>query len=186
MELIGQSQKILHPPNKNNATFSPEFEQHLADKEGNTLEAQIVTSTGIIREVEIKAKHIIINGRKTLQAAFRDITKRKRAEEALDQEQYLMHTLMDNLPYHIYFKDRESRFIRINKSLAQFLGLNDPEQAVGKTDGDFFTSEHSQQTYVDEQNIIRTGQLITLEEKKTHHNRPYTWVSTNKLPLHDK
>src|SRR5659263_710627 len=80
----------------------------------------------------------------------KDITVRNRAEEALVQEQYLMHTLMDNLPDHIYFKDRESRFIRINKSMAKFLGLNDPEQAVGKTDGDFFTSEHAQQAYSDE------------------------------------
>lgn len=186
VELIGQSQKILHPPNKDNATFSPEFERHLANEEGNTLETQIITGTGIIRDVEIKAKHIIINGRKTLQGVFHDITLRNRAEEALVQEQYLMHTLMDNLPDHIYFKDRESRFIRINKSMAKFLGLNDPEQAVGKTDGDFFTSEHAQQAYDDEQNIIRTGQLVTLEEKETHHNRPDTWASTIKLPFRDK
>ena len=31
--------------------------------------------------------------------------KRKLAEETLAQEQYLMRTLMDNLPDHIYFKD---------------------------------------------------------------------------------
>ena len=72
---------------------------------------------------------------------------------------------MDNLPDHIYFKDRESRFIRINKALAEFLGLNDPAQAVGKTDFDFFTGEHAQQAYDDEQNIIRTGQMLSLEEK---------------------
>ena len=70
VELIGQSQKILHPPSKDNATFSPEFERHLANEEGNTLETQIITGTGIIRDVEIKAKHIIINGRKTLQGVF--------------------------------------------------------------------------------------------------------------------
>ena len=186
MELIGQSQKILHPPKNINATFSPEFEQHLTDKEGKTLETQIITSTGIIREVEIKANHMNIHGRKTLQGVFRDITERKRAEEALAQEQYLMRTLMDNLPDHIYFKDHESRFIRINKSMAQFLGLNDPDQAVGKTDFDFFTREHAQQAYEDEQTIIRTGQLLSIEEKETHHDRPDTWVSTIKLPLRDK
>jgi len=116
----------------------------------------------------------------------RDITEHKLAEEALSKEQYLMHTLMDNLPDHIYFKDSESRFIRINKALAQFLGLNDPVQAVGKTDFDFFTGEHAQQAFDDEQNIIRTGQLLSTEEKETHHNRPDTWVSTIKLPMHDK
>ena len=116
----------------------------------------------------------------------RDVTKRKQAEEELAQEQYLMRTLMDNLPDHIYFKDHESHFLRVNKALAQFLGLNDPAQAIKKTDFDFFTGEHAQQAYEDEQKIIRTGQLLSTEEKETHHDRPDTWVSTIKLPLSDK
>jgi PAS domain S-box-containing protein len=116
----------------------------------------------------------------------RDVTKRKQAEEELAQEQYLMRTLMDNLPDHIYFKDHESHFLRVNKALAQFLGLNDPAQAIKKTDFDFFTGDHAQQAYEDEQKIIRTGQLLSTEEKETHHDRPDTWVSTIKLPLSDK
>ena len=116
----------------------------------------------------------------------RDVTKRKQAEEELAQEQYLMRTLMDNLPDHIYFKDHKSHFLRVNKALAQFLGLNDPAQAIKKTDFDFFTGEHAQQAYEDEQKIIRTGQLLSTEEKETHHDRPDTWVSTIKLPLSDK
>lgn len=115
----------------------------------------------------------------------KDITERKQAEEALAQEQYLLHTLLDNLPDHIYFKDLESHFIRINKSMARFLGLNNPAQAIGKSDSDFFTGEHAQQAYEDEQNIIRTGQLLSKEEKETHHDRPDTWVSTIKMPLCD-
>ena len=51
-----------------------------------------------------------------------DITERKRAEEALIEERHLLHTLMDNLPDMIYFKDRESRFTRINMALAKDLG----------------------------------------------------------------
>ena len=68
----------------------------------------------------------------------RDITERKRAEEALIEERHLLHTLMDNLPDKIYFKDRESRFTRINLALAKELKLSHPAQAVGKTDFDFF------------------------------------------------
>lgn len=114
------------------------------------------------------------------------IEERDRAEKELIQEQYLINSLLDNLPDHIYFKDMESRFIRINKSMAQFLGLNDPDQAVGKRDFDFFTGEHAKQAYEDEQNIIRTGQPLGIEEKETYPDRPYTWVSTIKMPLRDK
>jgi two-component system sensor histidine kinase/response regulator len=116
----------------------------------------------------------------------RDITERKMVETNYDQEQYLMSSLMDNLPDHIYFKDRESRFIRINKSLAKFFDMSDPSLAVGKSDFDFFSKEHAQPAFDDEQNIIRTGEILNLEEKETHDDRPETWVSTIKLPLSDK
>jgi PAS domain S-box-containing protein len=114
------------------------------------------------------------------------IVERKRAEEELTQEQYLINTLLDNLPDHVYFKDLESRFIRVNKAQAKSFGLDHPDKAILKTDFDFFTGEHAQQAYDDEQAIIKTGQLLSKEEKETHHDRPDSWVSTVKLPLRDK
>jgi len=75
-----------------------------------------------------------------------DITERMEAEEAiritqeaLGQERDLLNSLLDNIPDHIYFKDAESKFIRINNAQASWLGISDPEQAMGKTDFDFFT-----------------------------------------------
>jgi PAS domain S-box-containing protein len=97
-----------------------------------------------------------------------EVTGRNCAEEALIGESHLLHTLLDNLPEVIYFKDRESRFTRINKAHAKLFGLGNAGQAVGKTDFDFFTSEHAQGAYGDEQEIIRTGQpIVGKEEKET-------------------
>ena len=115
----------------------------------------------------------------------RDITGRKQVEEALVKEQYDMQTLMNNLPVEIYFKDRASRFTRISKSQALRFGLSDPAQAMGKTDFDFFTAEHAQQAYEDEQAIIQTGQPLIKEEKETWADRPNRWVSTIKMPMRD-
>ena len=113
-------------------------------------------------------------------------TEMKRAEEALIAEKHLLHTLADNLPDAIYFKDRESRFTRINKAQAKLFGLSDPAQAVGKTDFDFFAAEHAQKAYEDELEIIRTGQpLVGKEEKETWPDGHVTWVSTTKMPLRD-
>jgi len=98
-----------------------------------------------------------------------------------------MKALMDSVPDYIYFKDRESRFIRISKSHAQSFGLDDPIQAVGKTDFDFFTEEHARPAYEDEQRIIQTGQpILNKEEKETRPDRPEAWVLTTKMPIHDE
>jgi PAS domain S-box-containing protein len=114
--------------------------------------------------------------------------ERKRAEEELAWERYLLKTLMNNVPDAIYFKDADSRFIRTNKAHAgRWFGLSDPAQAVGKTDFDFFSEEHARQAYEDEQEIIKTGQpLLNMEERETWPDRPDTWVVTSKIPLRDE
>jgi PAS domain S-box-containing protein len=115
-----------------------------------------------------------------------DVTARRRTEEALRHEQVLFQSLAAAIPDHIYFKDRQSRFVRINHTMAGIFGLNDPGQAIGKSDFDFFTEEHARQAYEDEQRIMRTGApLVGLEEKETWPDGRVTWVSTTKVPLRD-
>ena len=113
--------------------------------------------------------------------------ERRRAEEALSHERYLLNALMDNLPDNIYFKDAAGRFLRINKALTTYFGLSDPAQAIGKTDFDFFTEEHAQPAYADEQEIIRTGHpVVGKEEKETWLDGRVRWVSTTRMPFRDK
>ncbi|MBN2005659.1 MAG: PAS domain-containing protein [Anaerolineae bacterium] len=111
----------------------------------------------------------------------------RRAERALGYEQYLTQALLNTVPDHIYFKDLQSRFIRISKSQAERFGLDDPSGALGKTDFDFFSEEHASQAYRDEQEIIRTGRpIVGVEEKETWPNGIATWVSSTKMPLMDE
>ena len=121
-----------------------------------------------------------------VQVIFWDVTARHKAEAALQQERYLLDALMDNLPHNIYFKDANSRFIRINKALATCFGLSLAADAVGKTDFDFFTEEHAQQARADEQEVMRAGRpLLDKEEKETWSDGRETWATTTKLPLYD-
>ncbi|MEX2318109.1 MAG: response regulator [Pirellulales bacterium] len=119
-----------------------------------------------------------------VQVLLRDVSDQHEAEQALGLERDLLHTLMDNIPDSIYFKDRESRFLRISRQMAEKFGLGSPAQAIGKTDADVFTSEHAQQALADEMEIIRTGQpLVARIERETWPDRDATWVSTTKMPL---
>jgi PAS domain S-box-containing protein len=94
---------------------------------------------------------------------------------------------MENLPDSIYFKDTDSRFLRASHGLAEKFGLRDPAEARGKTDFDFFTEEHARQAREDEERLMQSGQvLLNKEEKETWPDGSTTWVSTTKLPLHDR
>jgi diguanylate cyclase (GGDEF)-like protein/PAS domain S-box-containing protein len=116
-----------------------------------------------------------------------DITERKRVEEALAHERDLLQALMDNIPDTIYFKDTASRFTKINKAQAQVLGVDDPQEVIGKTDFDFFTLGHAQDAYEDEQEIVKSGQpLIGKVERIRRADGQFRWVSATKVPMLDK
>jgi diguanylate cyclase (GGDEF)-like protein/PAS domain S-box-containing protein len=105
----------------------------------------------------------------------------------LQDELFLLETLMDNVPDSIYFKDRQSRFTRINRYAAARFGAESPAHAIGLTDYDFFSDEHAAKALRDEQEIIRTGQpLVNIEEKETRADGDVRWISTTKLPLRDR
>lgn len=117
----------------------------------------------------------------------REVAERKRNEEALAQTEHLFRSFMDGIPDMIYFKDTQSRFIRVNQPIVNRFGQTNAADLLGKTDFDFFTAEHARAAYEGEQEIIRTGRpLMNIEERETWPNRPDTWVSTNKLPLRDE
>jgi PAS domain S-box-containing protein len=142
---------------------------------------------GSLVDVDLYGVPLVMHGEIVGQfTLYQDISARKQAEAALIEEKHLLHTLMDNLPDHIYFKDLQSRFIRLNKGMVEWFGLSDPAQALGKTDFDFFSDEHAQQAYADEQEVIRTGRPIQgIEEKETWPDGRETWASTTKMPLRD-
>ena len=116
----------------------------------------------------------------------RDITDRKSAEDALNAERNLLNVLLTNTPDHIYFKDKESRFLRLSASQAFKFGIQDPAEAVGKTDFDFFSEEHARLALEDEREVIATGRaIVDKEEKETWMDGRETWVSTSKMPIKD-
>lgn len=96
----------------------------------------------------------------------------------------LFESLMEQTPDRIYIKDKKSRFVAASQALAEFHGYDDRHELEGMTDFDFFSREHAQQAYDDEQEILRTERPINKVEKETWEEGDDTWVSTTKAPLY--
>jgi len=118
-------------------------------------------------------------------AIQQDITERKQMEQALAHERDLLLGLMDNLPDYIYFKDDHSRFTRINKALAQHFSLKSPEEALGRSDADFFPLHEARQKLTDEQRMMAADKPILGLIEKSDAGGQERWVSSTKVPIHD-
>jgi len=117
---------------------------------------------------------------------FHDVTERRQQEAALAHERDLLHTLMDNIPDTIYFKDADSRFTRVNKEHARQLGIQHPDEAIGKRDADFYTSAFARVARADEQQIVKSGQaMVDKVEQVARQDGQTRWVSATKVPIFD-
>jgi len=154
-----------------------DHEEPTMDRDGN--QRWLSTTKAPLKDAQGKIFGLVGMGR--------EITERKLTEKALAWERHLFDTLLDNIPDYIYFKDLQSRFIRTTLSLAHAFGLSNPADMIGKTDFDFFTKEHAQAAFEDEQKILHTGDpMVGMIEKETWPNHADTWVSTTKMPLRDE
>jgi len=144
-----------------------------------------------------------------LQVIFWDVTRQKQAEAQLAYERDLLKALLDNYPDAIYFKDLQSRFVRVSRSKLErsfsvarsrysaehpdkeppiHLQALEPFSSylTGKTDFDFFEAARAQAAFEDEQIIIRTGQpLVGKVEKAVLPDGEAYWSLSTKMPWRD-
>jgi PAS domain S-box-containing protein len=117
----------------------------------------------------------------------RDVTARRRAEDALARDHNLLRTLIDNLPDCIYVKDTESRFLAANRATARLMGVADPGELLGKTDADFYAPALAAAYRADEQSLFESGRPITNKnESRRDADGDWKLVATTKIPLTDR
>lgn len=126
-----------------------------------------------------------------MQSTQEELSRKMQDNEAmqkeLSREKSLLDAIMNNLPDYIYFKDRESKFIRISKSMLPLFPVDSLDDMIGKSDFDFHPAEAAREMYNEEQQIIQQEKGF---ENKTQHEQTETgkeqWVSVTKLPLYDE
>ncbi len=118
-----------------------------------------------------------------------EILVAERTGELLESEENLRHKneelqiILDSSPVLIFYKDRKDKFVRVNKSFADFFGMLH-EEITKKKSKDLFPESSSKQKK-DEKTVIKTGKpkLNVIEEVITHNGTK--WLSIDKVPYKD-
>ena len=190
-EALGKDFQELLFPESQQERPKENLERYIKTREegsllGRRVESIAVRKTGTEFIAEMSIQPNQLNGKPVFMIFLRDITERKRSEQALNHERYLLDNLMNNLPDSIYFKDKQSRFLRVSKAMLRKFGQVDASAVIGKTDHDFFSAEHADQALADERKVMESKRpIIGQQEKETWADGSVTWVTTTKLPLYD-
>ncbi len=105
----------------------------------------------------------------------------------LNRDRFLLNALVDKIPDAVFFKDREGRFLKVNRAMADDAGIKDPAEFVGKSDADIWQGDLPRAAGEDERKIIETGvPVLNKEEQPVTSNGLPRWVLVTKMPLQDE
>lgn len=115
------------------------------------------------------------------------LEENQQIRENLMYQTALLNSMMNTLPDNVYFKDKESRFLRVSESMAKTFNVKSSNDVIGKTDFDFHSPKNARQYYNEEQEIITSGKgFIDDVRQSVDENGEEQWKSVTKLPMFDE
>ncbi|MGJ4949921.1 PAS domain S-box protein [Bradyrhizobium sp. HKCCYLS20291] len=119
------------------------------------------------------------------EGVVRDITDQKRAETAIAEGRRLLQQVIDTVPAVINVKDRELRYVLMNRYMAGIFNV-EPEDALGRTTGELMSRYGASKTDSNDKRVLATkaGLGFYEEEYLDSCNVMRQWL-VNKLPLLD-
>jgi PAS domain S-box-containing protein len=115
----------------------------------------------------------------------RDITKRKRAEEALRESGIFLETLMGSTSFLLAYLDRDFNFIKVNRTYAM-AGRREEGEFVGRNHFDFYPHEENEAIF---RQVVETGEPHFSYAKAFEHpdqpERGTTYWDWSLVPVKD-
>src|SRR5229473_1561858 len=119
------------------------------------------------------------------EGTVRDITDQKRAEDAIAEGRRLLQQVIDTVPAVINVKDKQLRYVLMNRYMAGIFGI-DPADAIGRTTTDLMSRYGAQKTDENDKRVLAAGRGLGFyeEEYMDSSGNVRQWL-VNKLPLLD-
>ena len=118
--------------------------------------------------------------------ALNDMRERLRQHAAdLGNANARMAAILDNIPDLAWVKDREGRFIAVNRAFASVKGFSEPAQMLGKSDLEIQPPDLAKSYRADDAAVMATRAPRRIEERHVSADGSVTLLETIKTVLHD-
>ncbi len=126
-----------------------------------TYETRLIDRKGNIKDVSITAD--LIPGTKNSVVSILDITRHKKAEEALRESEERYRTLIETSPDAVVLMDLNNTILMVNPSALNLFGFQSSEEVIGISGMDFISPDDQSNALLDEQELLETGKLKIVE-----------------------
>jgi PAS domain S-box-containing protein len=119
-----------------------------------------------------------------IMVTMRDLTERKRMEEALRENFHRLELILNTIPGPIWVKDRDGRYQAVNLAWLQFFEV-ELEDVLGKTPQQLFPPEIADRLAQEDLEVIVTRKQTCHIEQMVGAKGRVNWFDTTKVPLED-
>ena len=95
-----------------------------------------------------------------------------------------LEVILDAVPAMIFYKDREGRFVRVNREFTRLVGVP-PEARLGRTDAEAGIPG-AERFRADDLRVMTTGEPIRQTEEQIQTAHGPRWLLTDKVPHRDE
>lgn len=103
------------------------------------------------------------DGEICIATVYTDFSEYVALEKRLAESEARIHTLLDNSPAPIYFKDKDLRYVMANRRYLEVYGMT-LDDILGKTSLEIFAGNQGAEFTAHDREILEKGTLITHEE----------------------
>ncbi|MBI1396396.1 MAG: PAS domain-containing protein, partial [Betaproteobacteria bacterium] len=112
------------------------------------------------------------------------LAARKARDEALaraESSRAFLQATIDALPHPLFVKDREHRWMLVNRACADWLGVP-REQLVGRPDTETLPDEFAREAHAEDDDVLAHRVVVSKERRAADHRAGAKWVSLHKSP----
>lgn len=111
-----------------------------------------------------------------------DVSPARQAQKALQEREQYLRTVLDNLPFMAWLKDKQSNFITVNAPFAANVGWPSADALTGRNDFDITTPELAESYQAEDRAVLESGQTWN-QVQLTEKNGEQRWHEINKSPI---